>query len=73
MFSQVRVFNFMTGKITKVIDESLQQYTELQQVCLQLSPRCSVLDISSETWRSTIDSQFLGFRYTGPMVSVLHM
>jgi len=29
---QVRLFNFLTGKVIKVIDETLQQYTELQQV-----------------------------------------
>lgn len=29
---QVRVFKYLTGKLSKVLDESLQQFTELQQV-----------------------------------------
>ena len=27
------MFKFLTGKLSKVLDESLQQFTELQQVC----------------------------------------
>uniref|UniRef100_A0A1B6DR82 peptidylprolyl isomerase n=1 Tax=Clastoptera arizonana TaxID=38151 RepID=A0A1B6DR82_9HEMI len=33
---KVRVFNFLTGKLTRVYDETLQRYTELQQVNQQL-------------------------------------
>ncbi|XP_067936433.1 peptidylprolyl isomerase domain and WD repeat-containing protein 1-like [Watersipora subatra] len=33
---KVRLFNFLSGKIVKVIDESLQQYTELQQTTPQV-------------------------------------
>jgi peptidylprolyl isomerase domain and WD repeat-containing protein 1 len=33
---QVRVFKFQTGKLTRVFDESLQRFSELQQVTLQL-------------------------------------
>lgn len=33
---QVRVFNFQTGKLSRVFDESLQRFSELQQVTLQL-------------------------------------
>lgn len=33
---QVRVFKFHTGKLSKVFDESLQRFSELQQVKQQL-------------------------------------
>jgi peptidylprolyl isomerase domain and WD repeat-containing protein 1 len=33
---QVRVFKFQTGKLSKVFDESLQRFSELQQVRQQL-------------------------------------
>ncbi|KAK3089441.1 hypothetical protein FSP39_003617 [Pinctada imbricata] len=33
---KVRVFKFLTGKLSKVLDESLQQFTELQQMKQQL-------------------------------------
>ncbi|KDR21487.1 peptidylprolyl isomerase domain and WD repeat-containing protein 1 isoform X1 [Zootermopsis nevadensis] len=33
---KVRVFNFQTGKLSRVFDESLQRFSELQQVTLQL-------------------------------------
>ena len=32
LHQQVRVFNFLTGKLKKVLDESLKQVSELQQV-----------------------------------------
>jgi peptidylprolyl isomerase domain and WD repeat-containing protein 1 len=34
--SQVRVFKFQTGKLSKVFDESLQRFSELQQERLVL-------------------------------------
>lgn len=33
---KVRVFKYLTGKLSKVLDESLQQFTELQQMKQQL-------------------------------------
>jgi len=33
---QVRVFKFQTGKLSKVFDESLQRFSELQQLRQQL-------------------------------------
>ena len=33
---QVRIFRFASGKMTKVFNESLQHYSELQQVCVFL-------------------------------------
>ncbi|XP_070563802.1 peptidylprolyl isomerase domain and WD repeat-containing protein 1-like [Ptychodera flava] len=36
MDRKVRVFRFLTGKLTKVLDESLQRFTELQQMKQQL-------------------------------------
>lgn len=33
---RVRIFHFLTGKLYRVFDESLQRYTELQQTTLQL-------------------------------------
>lgn len=33
---KIRIFKFLTGKLSKVIDESLQQFTELQQMKQQL-------------------------------------
>lgn len=33
---QVRVFKFQTGKLSRVFDESLQRFSELQQVRQQL-------------------------------------
>lgn len=33
---RVRVFNFLTGKMTKVYDETLQRYSELQQTTQQV-------------------------------------
>ena len=33
---KIRVFNFLTGKLYRVYDESLQRYTELQQTTQQL-------------------------------------
>ena len=33
---QVRVFKFQTGRLSKVFDESLQRFSELQQVRQQL-------------------------------------
>jgi peptidylprolyl isomerase domain and WD repeat-containing protein 1 len=33
---QIRVFKFKTGKLSKVFDESLQRFSELQQVRQQL-------------------------------------
>ena len=36
LYLQVRIFRFASGKMTKVFDESLQHYSELQQVCLSL-------------------------------------
>ena len=34
---QIRVFKFMTGKLSKVLDESVKVYTELQQTKTQMS------------------------------------
>jgi peptidylprolyl isomerase domain and WD repeat-containing protein 1 len=33
---KVRVFNFLTGKMSRVYDESLQRFSELQQTTQQL-------------------------------------
>ena len=33
---QIRIFRFLTGKLTKVLNESLQTFTELQQMRQQL-------------------------------------
>lgn len=33
---QIRVFRFLTGKLTRVLDESLNHYTEMQQVKQQV-------------------------------------
>jgi peptidylprolyl isomerase domain and WD repeat-containing protein 1 len=33
---QVRVFKFQTGKLSRVFDESLQRFSELQQLRQQL-------------------------------------
>lgn len=33
---KVRVFNFLTGKLYRVFDESLKRFTELQQTSQQL-------------------------------------
>ncbi len=31
---QVRVFNFLTGKLKKVVDERMERFSEMQQVCV---------------------------------------
>ena len=35
---RIRVFRLLTGKLVTVIDESLQHYTELQQVIYRYPP-----------------------------------
>jgi len=67
---QVRIFRFASGKITKVFDESLQHYSELQQVCVCLFT-CFLSDkmillppsVLSETvwWLSSVKAPDYGF------------
>jgi hypothetical protein len=47
---RIRVFRLLTGKLVTVIDESLQHYTELQQVPYRFSYR-----INDDKYRSNME------------------